>query len=115
MSDYSASLGNAVYEARMKQKLTQDEAAERAGIGTRTVLNIENRKGNPKMEVLYPLIRALEIDPKAVFYPGLEKSNPASHDLQLLLSTCSVEEAATLLPVCKAVLTALRTGKPMRW
>ena len=114
MSDYSESLGSAILEARKRLKWTQDEVAERAGIGSRTVLNIENHKGNPKMEVLYPLIRALDLNPNIIFYPELARPNPASHELQLMLSKCSDEEAEALLPVCKAVLTALKSGKPMR-
>lgn len=115
MSEYSVSLGKAILHARTRLKLTQDEVAERAGIGSRTVLNIENGKGNPKMTVLYSLIRALELDPKTIFYPPeLEKPNPISHELQLMFSTCSDEETAALLPICKTVLTALRSGKPMR-
>lgn len=114
MSEYSVSLGKTILDARTRLKLTQNEVAERAGIGSRTVLNIENGKGNPKMTVLYSLIRALELDPKTIFYPELEKPNPISHELQLMFSTCSDEETAALLPICKTVLTALRSGKPMR-
>lgn len=44
-------------------------------IDARTVLNIENYKGNPKMEVLFPLIRALKIDPNLIFYPERQLSN----------------------------------------
>ena len=114
MSDYSESLGTAILDARTRLKLTQDEVAERAGIGTRTVLNIENRKGNPKMEVLYPLIRALALDPKAIFYPEQENPNPSSQEAQLLFSTCSEAEAATLLKICKIVLRTLKEGKTVR-
>lgn len=64
MPDYSNTLGDAVRRARMKLDLTQSEVAESIDVDVRTVLNIENSKGNPKMEVLYPLVRALKIDAK---------------------------------------------------
>ena len=58
MSEYSRSLGDAVKRAREKSGLTQNKVAEIVDIDSCTILNIENYKGNPKMEVLYPLIRA---------------------------------------------------------
>ena len=57
MQVYSKPLGDAVKRARGEQNLTQSQVAEAANIDVRTVLNIENYKGNPKMEVLYPLVR----------------------------------------------------------
>ena len=62
MPEYSHPLGDAVKRARGKIGLTQNEVADLANVDVRTVLNIENYKGNPKMEVLYPLVRALKID-----------------------------------------------------
>ena len=59
MHDYSHPLGDAVKRARGRLDLTQSEVADLADIDVRTVLNIENYKGNPKMEVLYPLIRGM--------------------------------------------------------
>ena len=64
MPDYSRSLGDAVKRARGDLGLTQQEVADAADIDVRTVLNIENYKGNPKLEVLYPLIRVLKLDAK---------------------------------------------------
>ena len=62
---------NAVKTARRNMELTQLAVANSIDIDCRTVLNIENCKGNPKMEVLYPLIRTLHIDPWDVFYPSI--------------------------------------------
>ena len=74
MSDYSRVLGDVVKQARERANLTQKEVAEAANIDSRTVLNIENYKGNPKLEVLYPLIRILNIDAREVFNPNLKGS-----------------------------------------
>ena len=76
MSDYAHTLGDAVKRARGKSGLTQSEVADAANVDVRTVLNIENYKGNPKMEVLYPLIRVLKIDTKEVFYPEMQRESP---------------------------------------
>ena len=50
MTEYFKALGNSVKRARGKLKLTQSEVASLAEVDVRTVLNIENYKGNPKFE-----------------------------------------------------------------
>lgn len=108
MPDYSNALGDAVRRVRMKLDLTQSEVAESIDVDVRTVLNIENSKGNPKMEVLYPLVRVLKIDAKEIFYPEMQRESPSISQLRLLIEDCSEEEAATMIPVLKSVLAALR-------
>lgn len=108
MHDYSHPLGDAVKRARERSGLTQNEVAEAANIDSRTVLNIENYKGNPKMVVLYPLIRTLNIDSREIFNPEMQRETPDLRQLRLLVEDCSEAEALTLIPVFKAVLSALR-------
>lgn len=79
-----------------------------ADIDVRTVMNIENYKANPKMEVLYPLIRALRIDARTIFTPELQREAPALQQLRLMVEECSEQEAEALIPVMESVLSALR-------
>ncbi len=108
MQEYSRPLGDAVKRARGKLGLTQNEVADAADIDVRTVLNIENYKGNPKMEVLYPLVRALKIDAREIFNPEISRESPSICQLRLLIEECSEEEAAAIIPVFQSVLSALR-------
>lgn len=108
MPEYSRPLGDAVKCARGKLGLTQSEVADAANIDVRTVLNIENYKGNPKLEVLYPLVRALRIDAREIFNPEMRRETPALRQLRLLIEECSEEEAAAIIPVFQSVLNALR-------
>mgnify|MGYP002627581189 FL=1 len=107
MLDYSHPLGDAVKRARGELGLTQREVADKVDIDVRTVLNIENYKGNPKLIVLFPLIRALKIDAREVFNPEMQRESPALRQLRLLIEECSEEDAATLIPVIESVLKAL--------
>ena len=93
MQEYSRSLGDVIKRARGKLGLTQNEVADAADIDVRTVLNIENYKGNPKMEVLYPLVRALKIDAREIFNPEIQRESPALRQLRLLIEECSEEES----------------------
>ena len=108
MQEYSRPLGDAIKRARGKLGLTQNEVADAADIDVRTVLNIENYKGNPKMEVLYPLVRVLKIDAREIFNPEISRESPSICQLRLLIEECSEEEAAAIIPVFQSVLSALR-------
>ena len=115
MPEYSHPLGDAVKRARGKLELTQNEVADLANVDVRTVLNIENYKGNPKMEVLYPLVRALKIDAREIFNPEIHRDSPALRQLRILIEECTEEEAAAIIPVFESVLAALRdqNAKPI--
>ena len=108
MPDYSKPLGDVIKSARKRMDLTQNEVADSIDVDVRTIINIENYKGNPKLEVLYPLIRSLKIDAKEIFYPEMQRESPALRQLRLFVEDCSEEEAATVIPVLQAVISALR-------
>ncbi len=109
MYKFSKALGDAVKKARISHGLTQAKVAEMVDIDVRTVMHIENYKANPKMEVLYPLLRALRIDPREIFRPEQEGENPDLCQLRYLLEGCSEKEAAALVPIVESVLAALRS------
>ena len=108
MPEYSKTLGDVVKSARKRMDLTQNEVADSIDVDVRTIINIENYKGNPKLEVLYPLIRSLKIDAREIFYPEMQRESPALRQLRLLVEDCSEEEAATIIPVLQSVISALR-------
>ena len=101
------SLGCIVKEARLRLGYTQSQLAEKVGVEVRTVMHIENGIGNPTWEVVFPLIRAVEIDPRAIFYPELNREDEATSHMQILLSKCSEDEIESLIPICEAVLGVL--------
>ena len=108
MSEYSRILGDVVKVAREKAGLTQAEVAASIDRDSRTVLNIENYKGNPKLEVLYPLVRALKIDSREIFNPEMQLESPALRQLQLMVAECSEAEADAIIPVVKAAIDLVR-------
>lgn len=109
MSEYSRPLGKAVKAARTRLGLTQCSVADAIHIDDRTILNIENCKGNPKMEILYPLVRSLKIDPCEIFYPEMLRTTPKLQELRLLVEDCDEQEAAALIPVLRSVLLVIRS------
>ncbi len=116
MPDYSRILGDVVKIARERAGLTQAEVAASIDRDPRTILNIENYKGNPKLEVLYPLIRSLRIDAREIFHPEMHLDSPSIRQLRLLVDSCSEEEAAAIIPVFQAALQMARNRntKPIK-
>ena len=111
MQEFSRPLGDVVKRARGELDLTQAQVASRIDKDTRTVMNIENYKGNPKLEVLFPLVRVLKIDPREIFHPEMQRESPAIRQLRFSIEDCSEQEAATLIPIIESVLSALRANK----
>ena len=108
MSDYSKPPGDVIRRARKEMDLTQNEVADLIDVDVRTIINIENYKGNPKMEILYPLVKALKIDTRELFYPEMQRNSPSLRQLRLLVEDCSEEEAAAMIPVLQSVVAVLR-------
>ena len=69
MSEYSRALGDTVRAARKKMGLSQNKVAALIDADERTIMNIETYNANTTMDVLYPLIRILRIDPRDIFNP----------------------------------------------
>lgn len=101
-------LGNAVRSTRKNKHLSQEALAERIGVCKRTIIDIENFTGNPKFEILCPLVRELDLPLYQVFYP--EKSvNPELKDMLIKeVSDCSDYEMRVILSVVKNLKDTLR-------
>ena len=108
MQDYSHPLGDAVKIARSELGLTQEQVASQIDADARTIMNIENYKGNPKMKTLFPLIRLLKIDAREIFNPEMQRESPAIRQIRFLIEECSEQEATALIPVIQSVLSTLR-------
>ena len=77
MPDYSRPLGDAVKNARTQQGLTKKQLADKISVDERTITSIETYKSNTTIEVLYPLLRTLNIDPREIFNPEMGRESHA--------------------------------------
>ncbi len=105
--EFSRPLGDVAKRRRKELGLTQDQVSDQTGIDHRTILNIENYYGNPKMESLYTLVRFYPIDPREIFFPEMALETPVRENLRLLIETCTEEEAELLIPILRSILEAL--------
>lgn len=68
-------LGEIIRETRKSKKISQEVLAERIGVCKRTIIDVEKDKANPKFELLYLLVRELNLPLEQIFYQDLEKSS----------------------------------------
>lgn len=108
MQDIKKTLAQAVRDARLERGISQEKLAEILGFDTRTILNIEAGRGNPKFDKLYPLITYLKIPADKIFYPESENPQPELQKLLMVLNNCSEPEADFLLPVITQLLDFIR-------
>ena len=104
MAEYSKHLGESIYRNRKRQRMTQAELAEKAGVTEQTIRKIEHGEGNPQLDVLCSLVVALGIDPTEIVYPQQEIADPARKQLEILLADCNDDQIHDLLPVIEAAL-----------
>ena len=110
MHDFSHPLAEAVKKARYKMKLTQEQVGELVDTNARTISAIENGQSNTRMTILYPLIRALRIDPNEIFNSEMYADSSVKHQFRVLIEDCTDEEAAALLDTSETILRVLRSN-----
>lgn len=110
MSECTLVLGDVIKKAREKTGLSQYAAGRAIGVDNRTLLNIENYRGNPRFRNIFLIIRFFKIDPREIFYPELQKESSALSRLQALISDCNEKEAAAIYPVVQSAIDMLRNS-----
>ena len=106
---FSRVLGDVVRAAREDKNLSQAELAEKLDLDVRTIVNIENYRGNPKMQVLFPLIRELSIQPDRIFYPELEDKREMEEKLLLEIYDCDEREMTAIFTLIRSFREAVRS------
>lgn len=104
MAEFSKYLGESIYRNRKRQKMTQAELAEKAGVTEQTIRKIEHGEGNPQLDVLCALVTTLMINPSEIFYPQTDPEDSARKELEILLGDCSDDQIRCLLPIVEAAL-----------
>ena len=110
MNQMGKALGSLVRETRKNRHLSQEALAERVGVCKRTIIDIENNTGNPKFEILYALVRELDLPLYQVFYPELSDNAEMKNMFMKEISDCSDYEMKVILSVVKSLRDTLKSG-----
>lgn len=97
-------MGFRLKQARTEQKLAYEELAEKSGVSSRYIKEIENHGNVPSLEKLGQLIRALHISADPFFYPTVPADNLDYQRLLVYLSQCTEEQITTILAIVEAYL-----------
>lgn len=97
-------MGFRLKKARIEQKMTYEELAEKSGVSSRYIKEIENHGNVPSLEKLGQLIRALHISADPFFYPTVPADNLDYQRLLVYLSQCTEEQITTILAIVEAYL-----------
>ncbi len=103
MNNKREMLGDVVRATRKSRNLSQEVLAERIGVSKRTIIDIERNTGNPKFEILYPLVRELNLPLYQVFYPEAEENLELRNVIVQELGSCSEYEMRVVLSVIKGL------------
>lgn len=101
-------LGDVVKATRKSRHLSQEALAERIGVCKRTIIDIESNTGNPKFEVLYPLVRELDLPLYQLFYPEVKENLELKNVLMQEVSSCSEYEMRVILSVVRSLRGTLK-------
>ena len=104
-------MGFRLKKARTAQKLTYEELAEKSGVSSRYIKEIENHGNVPSLEKLGQLIRALHISADPFFYPATPSDNLDYQRLLVYLSQCTEEQITTILAIVEAYLRTYKSPK----
>ena len=104
-------LGTVVKTARLNRQFTQEQLAEKTGVGLRHIMAIENEGKHPSYEVLCSLIQVLDIPADLIFRPKAAKHTIEQEQFIRGYLSCSAHEQKIINATVHSLLCALRDDK----
>lgn len=104
-------MGRTIQKAREARGITQSTLAEKIDISLRTVIAIENGKRNPTFEVLYKVIRELNIPADLIFRPDDVPFTPEQEQFIRELREANEQEQRAAMTSSRSIWKELRRDK----
>lgn len=104
MHKVSDKLGSVIKSARNEKHLTQKQLAEKLSITTHYLMSIENKGKIPSSDLLFRIIRELEISADTIFYPENGHDSALINKLQILLSKCDDRDIAVIIGTIQSII-----------
>jgi transcriptional regulator with XRE-family HTH domain len=99
----NADWGKIIKAARIQRGLTQMEVAKKLGISRQHVIHMENEGGNPSFDVLFHLVRLLNISADLIFYPESRQKDNKYLQASLLLKQCSQKNLNSIIVLLQSM------------
>jgi len=84
--------------------LTQKQLAKRLSITPHYLMSIENKRQIPSCDLLFRIIRELEISADTIFYPEYEHDHALVGKLRILLSRCDEKDINVIIATLQSLL-----------
>lgn len=106
--DY-AEIGQRVRKARLAAKITQEQLAEKVGVGTTHISHIETGNSIPSLKLFVDVLNALGLSADAILCDQLNQAGAAFPNLIAQeLADCSEEEIRIFCDMLQAMKKSLR-------
>ncbi|MDE7477926.1 MAG: helix-turn-helix domain-containing protein [Lachnospiraceae bacterium] len=109
MALHSKQFGTVLKNARMDQKLTQAELAERLDLSLPYLKDLERFRNNPSYEVFEKVIRFFNLSADTVIYPNQNLADDTYQKIGRLLTRCDEGQLKVILATTEALLSAGET------
>ncbi|MCP1109726.1 helix-turn-helix transcriptional regulator [Ohessyouella blattaphilus] len=101
-------MGAVIKKARRDRGLTQEELAEKVGVGSRHIMALENEGKNPGYDVLAKIIQTLDFSADLIFRPDAVK-HTAEQDLFISeFMACNDNEQRIVMETMRSLIRELR-------
>lgn len=100
-------LGVAIKSARFRNRLTQEQLAEKVGVAPSHIKQIEAGNRNPSVEVLYKLAVTLNFSIDEIFFPDRKGDQELIREIDRSLQQCTLRD----LHVVYSTLAALKENR----
>ena len=107
MENIQYPLGSIIKKSRLNQHITQEELARAVDITPRFIMAIENEGKLPSFEVLYKLIRTLNIPADTIFYPEQRTNADLHAPLLHTIYQCDEKQLHVLMATAQALLNQI--------
>ena len=104
MQKQPETLSDIIKAARQKANITVEKLAESIGVTERYLYRIENENKKPSYDVLFRLIRKLNILPDTIFYPEKPSKDSEVETLVRMLYNCDERSMSIIQATVKAAL-----------
>lgn len=101
---YDNLLGGVIKSARIQKQLTRKQLAEKLHVSPRHLTAIENEHQQPSYDLLFMLIRELQIPSDLIFYPECQKNFSEWDHLQHLLKQCDSKDLHIVMSTVQSLL-----------
>ena len=104
MSNATDTLGVTMKSARSALGMTQKHLAKRLSVSAEYIILLEKSRKTPSYDLLFRIIRVLNIQPDLIFYPEKPSKDSRIEDLIRMLYNCDERSMKVIRATVKAAL-----------